>query len=138
MERLVARQDGLPYAEQQPLGGLKLKLEAGEPIPRDWATRQVAVENALKRFDVLIQEWREAFTEGYTEYGPGAADETGLAGQWADLYRKVMKLKRAFWEGDPSYLTRETEAEILRDMISHSFLALEMLSRKMTGGRTSG
>lgn len=89
------------------------------------------------RYLTLVQEWWQDFAEAYTEYGPGAADVTGLAGQWADLFRKVMKLKRAFWEGDASYLVREREAEILRDLISHAFMALEMVERRLPGGRVT-
>lgn len=75
------------------------------------------------------------FAEGYAEYGPGAADALGLAGQWGDLHRKVAKLKRSMWEGEPAHLTRESEADILNDIIGHCLLALDMLGREMEGGR---
>jgi hypothetical protein len=75
------------------------------------------------------------FAEGYAEYGPGAADVLGLAGQWGDLHRKVMKLKRAMWSGEDGYLKREEEPEILRDIIGHCLLSLEMYQRGLEPGR---
>lgn len=77
----------------------------------------------------------ERFAEGYAEYGPGAADALGIAGQWGDLHRKVMKLKPSLWSGGTSRLTRESETDILNDIIGHSLLALEMIERGMDGGR---
>jgi len=77
----------------------------------------------------------ERFAEGYAEYGPGAADSLGLAGQWGDLHRKVMKLKASMWNGSMGRLTRETEEQVLQDIMGHCLLALEMLDRGMDGGR---
>lgn len=76
------------------------------------------------------------FLAGYEEYGAGAADECGLAGQWGDLHRKVAKLKRSMWAGDQRALTRETEEEILQDIIGHCLLALEMKARGFEGGKS--
>jgi hypothetical protein len=93
------------------------------------------LEAALSRFQSIQDEWWEGFAAAFTEYGPGAADETGLAGQWADLHRKVRKLKRAMWEGDEDYLEREGMREILMDLAGHVFLALELIDRGQVGGR---
>lgn len=90
----------------------------------------------LSDFRQMLEGWWTEFAEAYIEYGPGAADETGLAGQWADLHRKVRKLKRLMWEGEEGYLSRESEEEILRDIISHAFLAMEMLRRVRHGERS--
>jgi hypothetical protein len=87
-----------------------------------------------ERFSEVLGSALEAFAEGYREYGPGAADELGLAGQWGDLHRKVGKLKRPLWQGDPN-LTREDESAILNDIVGHSLLALDMLRRGFEGGR---
>ncbi len=76
----------------------------------------------------------EAFAEGYAEYGEGAADGEGLAGQWGDMKRKIMKLRGVMWTGKQK-LTRETPQEVLRDIIGHALLALEMMERGFTGGR---
>lgn len=76
------------------------------------------------------------FAEAYAEYGEESGkNETGLAGQWADLFRKIMKLKRSLWAGEKGHLTREGEREILQDMIGHALLALRMLDEGKEGGR---
>lgn len=88
--------------------------------------------------DAYIQAMREAlerFAEGYAEYGPGAADPEGLAGQWGDMKRKIMKLRPVFWSGQDR-LTRETPRVVLQDIIGHALLALEMLDRGFEGGRS--
>lgn len=77
----------------------------------------------------------ERFAEGYAEYGPGAADPLGLAGQWGDLHRKIMKLKRPLWNGEAGTLTRESEQVVLEDIIGHCLLALDMLNRGFEGGK---
>jgi hypothetical protein len=77
----------------------------------------------------------DAFAEGFQEYGPGAADETGLAGQWGELHRKVRKLKPVMWDGEAERLTRETPQEVLRDIVGHCLLALEMYERGFEAGR---
>ena len=98
----------------------------------------MSLDSRLQTLRALNAEWWADFEAAYIEYGPGAADETGLAGQWADLFRKVMKLKRFMWSGEsPEYLKREGAEEILRDLAGHCFLALEMLERDMVGGRQS-
>ena len=89
----------------------------------------------LASLDRIISSWRHNFEVAYIEYGPHAADETGLAGQWADLHRKVRKLKPAMWEGDATHLRRESMEEILQDIMGHALLALEMLDRGITPGR---
>ena len=83
---------------------------------------------------ILDMVW-EGFASKYGEYGEGAADALGLAGQWGDLHRKLMKLRRSFWVGESGYLVTEQEAEILRDMIGHCLLAIHMLDRGFEGGR---
>ena len=75
------------------------------------------------------------FAEAYKEYGDGAADEMGLAGEWAELHRKVKKLRRAMWDGDESYLTRESLTTVLQDLIGHALLALDMVERGIKNGR---
>jgi hypothetical protein len=98
-----------------------LRTELDERLPSDFVT--------------LLDMAVDRFAAGYKEYGAGAADSLGLAGQWGDLHRKVNKLRRAFWEGDESYLVREDADEILFDIIGHALLALEMRMRNMEGGR---
>lgn len=85
----------------------------------------------------ITDEALTRFSVGYHEYGPGAADDLGLAGQWGDLHRKVNKLRRALWEGDEGYLSREGVDDILYDILGHTLLALDMRRRGMPLGKNS-
>jgi hypothetical protein len=74
--------------------------------------------------------WATLFASKNSEYGSGSAFELGQRGQFSDIYRKIIKLKRAMWDEDESVLTTEGVDEILMDMIGHCFLTLEMRSRE--------
>jgi hypothetical protein len=71
-------------------------------------------------------------------YGDNAANALGPAGQFADIWRKIMPLRRAMWEG--AELTREEPEEILRDLVGHVLLALRMYGQGLdrTGDPTVG
>jgi hypothetical protein len=98
----------------------------------------VEVESALpqlpRRFIDLMDTAMERFAEGFVEYGEGAADELGIAGQWGDLNRKAKKLKGWAWNDGPEP-TRESPTEILQDIIGHCLLTLDMIERGLHGGR---
>lgn len=59
------------------------------------------------------------------DYGEGEAEFLGPAGQFAEIYRKIPKLKRSMWEGKT--LNGEQPAEILMDLMAHCALAVSML-----------
>lgn len=94
----------------------------------------VMTDPVMERFDAIMGEWHQQFMVAYKEYGPGAADVLGLAGEWAEMWRKVSKLKRTLWNGQ-DHLVRESAREVLMDLIGHAMLAIDMLDRGMTGGR---
>ncbi len=78
-------------------------------------------------------EWREEFIRKSADYNSkvsGFEPHTllGIPGQFADIWRKVWKLKKALWDGDK--LTGEQPKEIIRDLISHLFLTLDMLEQR--------
>lgn len=56
------------------------------------------------------------------------ADVLGTRGQYAELWRKMAKLKKALWDGEA--LVGEQPREILLDFIGHCFLAIDMLDRQ--------
>lgn len=85
----------------------------------------------------ILQDAWARFAEANAEYGDSSKSETGLAGQWADLYRKVMKLKATFWAGEKGRLTRENEKDVLCDLIGHALLALKMVEDGETGGTSA-
>jgi len=76
-----------------------------------------------------LPAWLELFSSKNSEYGSGAAFELGARGQFSDMYRKMIKLKRAMWDADESVLKTEGVDEIINDLIGHCFLTLEMRRR---------
>lgn len=56
------------------------------------------------------------------------ADVLGARGQYAELWRKMAKLKKSMWDGEA--LVGEQPREILLDFIGHCFLAIDMLDRQ--------
>lgn len=112
----------------------KSSTEPALPLPDPFkAYKDAGSASWTQRFVNLDGEWWNQFIDAYLEYGDGAADELGLAGQWGDLFRKVRKLKPELWEGK-EHLTRETARQVLMDIIGHAFLAIDMIDRGLPGG----
>jgi hypothetical protein len=80
----------------------------------------------------LLQEWILHFMEKQRDYGD-TADDLGVPGQYAELHRKLGKLKRCMWEGIP--MQGEQPDEILLDLIGHCFLAIRHLRQNNYGGK---
>lgn len=55
----------------------------------------------------------------------------GIAGQFAEVWRKVWKLKKGLW--DRETLIHEQPREVLLDMIGHCFLAIAMIDQGKNG-----
>lgn len=68
-----------------------------------------------------LGEWAALFVKKQIDYGDGA-DDLGLEGQYAELHRKITKLRRAMWEGHE--LVGEPLREVLMDLIGHCFLSM--------------
>ncbi|QFG08209.1 hypothetical protein PBI_GRETELLYN_72 [Gordonia phage GretelLyn] len=66
----------------------------------------------------------ENFARKNADYGDTSFD-LGIAGQYAELWRKVGKLKGPMWEGKS--LEFEQMDEILQDLIGHCLLSLYFL-----------
>lgn len=75
-----------------------------------------------------LPQWAELFARKNSEYGDTSSMTLGPRGQFSDMYRKIIKLKRAMWDENESILVSEGMDEILRDLIGHAFLALNMRS----------
>ncbi|QNR51998.1 hypothetical protein phiRKBJ001_56 [Streptomyces phage phiRKBJ001] len=72
----------------------------------------------------IMPEWLTLFARKNADYGSGSAYELGVQGQYSDIHRKMIKLKRAMWDGEQ--LDFEDTEEIIKDLISHLFLTLHM------------
>lgn len=92
-------------------------LGGGEPLSNDKS---------------LLQEWIWRFMEKQQDYKDGA-DDLGAPGQYAELHRKMGKLKKALWDGEP--LAGEPAEEVLQDLIGHCFLAIRHLRQNNYGGK---
>jgi hypothetical protein len=88
--------------------------------------------------EYLVPQWLEHQKAKAADYNTPAsaldplagfenADVLGIPGQFAEIWRKVWKLKRGMWDG--ATLVNEGVREILLDMIGHCFLAIDMLDR---------
>jgi hypothetical protein len=75
--------------------------------------------------NVLLPEIRKKMIADAAHYGTEGHKGLGLKGQFADMYRKMVPLKRQMWDGIPS--TREDTREIVQDMIGHCLLTLALL-----------
>lgn len=75
----------------------------------------------------LMPEWLRLFAAKNADYGDGAK-VLGVRGQYADINRKMLKLKRSLWDGDQ--LQFEDSDEVIMDLIGHLFLTLDMIRFK--------
>jgi hypothetical protein len=72
-----------------------------------------------------IPSLAEKFLVAGSDYGE-AFRELGLRGQYSDMHRKMAKLKRAIWDGQP--LARESVEEVLGDLFGHILIALYLIA----------
>ena len=75
-----------------------------------------------------------AKNKDYDIPGINIAQELGTRGQWADMYRKIAKLKQSMWEKNGEGLEFETAEQVLYDLLGHVLLALKFLAEE--GGVT--
>lgn len=85
-------------------------------------------ERARYMIEKLAAEALQKFAKASVHYGDAFQDDTGLKGQWCDIYRKIGPLKRALWEG--KMLTRESPRTICMDLIGHLLITVDMLDRQ--------
>lgn len=112
--------------------GAQYKIEDGAiviPIESDygWALRNILFDR--------LPEFLDLFVAKNKEYGDNA-ETLGPRGQYADIHRKIAKLKTALWDDNEASLQFEGTDEILRDLIGHCFLTLQMRAdaRREEGG----
>lgn len=71
----------------------------------------------------------EHFVKRNKGYGESASD-LGVKGQYADINRKVIKLRRRLWEDVPVSLGDEPTEEVCFDLIGHLLLTVDMLRQQ--------
>lgn len=77
-----------------------------------------------------FREFIQLFDQKSREYGSENAFVLGSAGQFADIWRKIGKLKTALWDKKPEQLTSEGTEEIIHDLMGHLFLTLQCLRKE--------
>lgn len=78
--------------------------------------------------DQLLPEFWGRFAEKAADYNDNGNEnhrQLGVRGQFADIWRKIGKLKKALWEG--RQLVGEQPREILMDLIAHCFLTIAVI-----------
>lgn len=75
---------------------------------------------------LFLQRFEKAAAD-YNSEGEAFEPHTvlGIRGQFADIWRKVWKLKKALWDG--ATLAGEQPIEIIDDLLAHLFLTRDML-----------
>lgn len=82
---------------------------------------EFTTESSKHIFRKFLPVWSDLFLRKNADYGE-TGDLLGSRGQFADMWRKFGKLKRAMWDGEA--LTGEQPEEIIMDLIGHCFLSL--------------
>jgi hypothetical protein len=89
---------------------------------------------AIERIrDSWVPIWLKGFERKARDYNSKATGWEphtflGVKGQFADIWRKVGKLKKALW--DDELLEGEQPLEIIDDLISHLFLTRDLLLQR--------
>lgn len=94
------------------------------------------MEKAIDRIKrVHMPLWLQRFEAAASDYNSDGAlpfephTVLGIRGQFADLWRKVWKLKKALWDGEE--LRGEQPIEIIDDLIAHLFLTRDLLTQQV-------
>jgi hypothetical protein len=82
---------------------------------------------ARRIIEIILPRVVRRYLEKSKDYGENA-QTLGLKGQFADINRKFVKLKRAWW--DDKELHSESAEEVAEDMIAHLLLSLLFLDEK--------
>jgi hypothetical protein len=69
----------------------------------------------------------------HQEYGEEGAYMLGARGQYADINRKIIKLKRSLWDGYAVPPGGESMQTVVSDLIGHCLLTLNFLDRGRLG-----
>lgn len=114
--------------ERTPAITMNIDKQGKISVPSDLMFK---TESAREIVTELIPEWIEYFLPKNADYGD-FHHELGSKAQFVDIWRKARKMKNAIW--DDQEMNHEGADEILKDMIGHCFLALQL--RKIEEGKS--
>lgn len=104
----------------------------GQSVQIDVEVDEVASPISLRAQRVvdIVEEAMAAFLEKNAGYGD-TGYVLGARGQYADMNRKMGKLKHTLWDGNPA--VGEPVREMLMDLIGHCALAIDYLDIEKEG-----
>jgi hypothetical protein len=91
-----------------------------------WEDGDDALRDGTRRVLVIAEDVLNLFIQKTKDYGD-TAEHLGSRGQYADMWRKMGKLKRALWDGIP--MINESAEEMVMDLIGHCLLTIDFLRR---------
>lgn len=91
------------------------------PVDPETNSAQAILGDAGADEPGLLDDALEEFLSKNDDY-EDASDALGLTGQTADLWRKIVKLKKVIIDG--GHLNGETVPQLIRDIFGHSLLAM--------------
>ena len=77
-----------------------------------------------ERVLAIAGETLTLFVEKNVGYGP-TSEHLGAKGQYADMWRKMGKLKHTLWDGNPT--VGEDIEQMLMDLVGHALLTIDFL-----------
>lgn len=86
--------------------------------------RLVHVPLLMKRFEEKAADYN---SDGSLPFEPHTV--LGIKGQFADIWRKIWKLKKALWDGVE--LQGEQPIELIDDLIAHLLLTRDLLTQDL-------
>jgi hypothetical protein len=110
--------------------GVRTRSESDPPVTLAWddGRGDSPVDGLLERhLGPAIALFRTKARDYGERSGIFTADLLGSRGQFAEIWRKVPKLKKGMWDEEP--LENESVTEILQDLIGHCLLALDYLDK---------
>lgn len=108
-------------------------------IASEFAFNGVTAKTDLARRIVRthLPEAMAHFLRRNEEYGDDNDFNLGTRGQYVDISRKVQKLKRRWWDGQPLADGAESDKTVVMELIGHLLMSLDMLEdERATEGMT--
>jgi hypothetical protein len=139
--------EGLDILDETPTDVLPAHVITDAPTPVAELTASglhISLERLGMDPEMMGPQFREMLTRQlpavlqhfymkHQEYGEEGAYMLGARGQYADVNRKVIKLKRTLWDGHPVQPGSESMQTVVSDLIGHCLLTLNFLDRGRLG-----
>jgi hypothetical protein len=117
------------------VGESLIPADRTDPVRLMFSNQPVATTSLQIRVSGILDEVQVKFNQRNADYrdadGFEPSEVLGIRGQFAELWRKVWKLKNALWDGRE--MVGESAEEILMDLMGHCALAIDMIRRKRDG-----